>query len=229
MKEISVLGVGMTDRSLRESLRLVSELFSKDGLGTVSFIGTDLLIRAKDDAGLKDALENMDLLVPASVEILEAGGITSVTRHREVAGNYFLTELLKKLAKEKKKIFLIADTQDELVSLREQLLQSAKKLTFFGSFAFDGPDRSEDAVINAINSVIPDVIISVVSAVSQEKLMYSSRSMVNAGVWVSLLGQVRDSLGNKRRFFLSSVIDRFIFKRTLKRFGDDEKEDIGGI
>ncbi len=222
MKEINVLGVSMTDRSLRESLRLVQELGRSPGLGTVCFVDTELLIKAKDDSSLKEALEGMDLLVPASPQILEAGGIKSASRRREVEDNYLLRELLKRFAREKKKIFLLADTQDELVTLREHLLLASQKLTFFGSFAYDGPDNSEDAVVNAINSVIPDVIISVASSPAQELLMHERGSMVNALLWISFQPGIRDSLGDRGPGFFSSVIERFIFKRTLRRFGDGD-------
>ncbi len=215
------MGVSLIDRSLREAMKLLGELLETESLGTVCFLSNELLIKAKDDTDLRDAIQGMDLPVAASVEILEAGGIKSVSRLREVEGNYFIKEMLKKLAREKKKIFLIGNSQDELVTLRETLLSVAGKLTFFGSFAYDGPETSQDAVINAINTIIPDVIISAASSPEQEHLMHNSRNMVNSRVWISLQPEVLKKLGDRKRGgFLSDIIDRLIFKRTLRNFDD---------
>ena len=213
----------MVDHTLRESLRLVGEYLEKGSLSTVCFVSNDLLMKAKDDEELKNAIEGMDLSIASTTQILEAGGIRSVSRIREVEGDYFLRELLKRLAREKKKIFLLGNTQEELVALREQFLSVAGKLTFFGSFALDGPETSEDTIVNAINVIIPDVIISSVDSPRQEMLMASSRSMVNARLWVSLQPEVREALtkGGKSGGFLGSVIDRLIFKRTVKRYDDN--------
>ena len=209
----------MKDRTLRESLRSVGELLSREGLSTVCFVSADLLMRAGEDPELTQALEGMDMLIPASIRILEAGGIRSGTRAREVRGGYHVTELLKRLARDKKKIFLLADSQEELVSLREKLLSMAGRLTFFGSFAMDNPDSSRDAVVNAINSVIPDVIISAANSPEQELLMHGARSMVNARLWISLQPEAMDAALQRSPGFFSSLIDRLRFKQSLRRYG----------
>jgi len=221
MREISVLGVSIADRSLRESLRLLGVYMEEEGLRTVCFLTTDLLMKAKDDKSLKEALEGMDLPVTGSVQILEAGGIKSATRKREVEGNYFLRELIKRLAREKKKIFLIADTQDALVSLREQLLLMEGKLTFFGSYSFDGPEVSDDAVINEINTVIPEVVISASASPRQELIMHGAKDMINARLWISLQDETVKALGSyNKKGFLSEIIDKLIFKRTVKKYDE---------
>lgn len=222
MKEISVLGITMTDYSLREALRLAESYMDGNVLNTICHLNTDLLMKAKDDQELKAAVAGMDMLVPGAVGILEAGGILSMSRRREVEGNFFIREFLKRLARERRKIFLLANTQEELVAMRALLLSMEKKLTFFGSFTYDGPEVSQFAVVNEINSVVPDVIISMVPSPGQEKLMYECRQMVNARVWISFQeGMLKEKEGKGgKTFSLTEFIDRFIFKRTVKKYDD---------
>jgi len=222
MKEISVLGILMTDYSLRESLRLAESYMDGNTLNTICYLNTELMLLAKDDADLRNAVSGMDLLVPGSTEILKAGGILSMSRHREVEGNFFLREVLKRFAKERRRIFLLANTQEELVMMRSSLLQIEQKLTYFGSFTYDGPERSDFAVVNEINSVVPDVIISMVPSPGQEILMNEYARMVNAKLWISLqpgvLKHVNDE--KKRSNIFTKFLDKIIFRRTVKKFDD---------
>ena len=65
------------------------------------------------------------------------------------------------------------------------------------------------------------MIISAASSPEQEHLMHNSRNMVNSRVWISLQPEVLKKLGDRKRGgFLSDIIDRLIFKRTLKNFDD---------
>lgn len=223
MREISVLGVAVRDYSLREALRQVQD-YMKDGvLNTVCYLDMDLLMKARDDSNLKDAIEGMDLLVPGNKEILQAGSLNYGSREREVEGNFFLREVLKRLAKEKRRVFIVADTQEDLVLLREQLLATQPRLTFFGSFSYnDAVGVPEDAVINEINSVIPDVIISRVSSPAQELLVMNGKMMVNAKLWIALQSQSvqAPSAGTGSKPGFLEFVKRHIFKRAVNKFDE---------
>jgi len=230
MKEISVLGIKMNDLSLREALRAADDYMESSRLNTICFLNTELLLKTKDDLELKSAIQGMDMPVAGSVDILSAGGITSRSRRKEVEGNFLIREILHRLAQGKRKVFLLGTSQDALVHMREQFLSVDNKLTFFGSFALDGPEKSNDAIINEINSVVPDVIISVIPSPKQELLMAESRNMVNSSYWVSLQPEMLENLKKvekkKKKNVLSEFINRFIFRTTVKNYaGAGEKSE----
>lgn len=222
MKEISVLGIKMNDMSLREALREAEGYMENFRLNTICFLNTELLMKAKDDMGLRSAIQGMDMHVAGSVEILSAGGISARSRRKEVEGNFLLRELIRRLAYEKSKVFILGGSQDELVHMREVLLKVENKLTFFGSFALDGPEVSNDAIINEINSVVPDVIVSMIPSPEQELLMAESSNMVNAKFWVSIQPEILEALAadsvQKKGFV--DFINRFLFRRTVKKYDD---------
>jgi|GEM_PF-1935705 len=224
MREISVLGISMRDLSLREGLRECDGFMKSGSLSTICFLNTDLLMKAKDDDALRDAIQGMDMLVAGSTDILLSGGVTARSRIKEVKGNFFLRELLKRFAREKKKIFIIGNSDDELVLMREKLLQFASGITFFGSFIYGENEVSGDAIINAVNSVLPDVIISLVESPAQELLMEHSRMMVNSRVWIALRPETLDNTGGGRQAGsrLLRFIESRIFKRTVKKFDESE-------
>lgn len=223
MKEISVLGITMTDYSLREALRAAEEFLESGPLNTMCFLNKELLMKAKDDVSLRNAVQSMDVLLVGNTDILLAGGIATGSRKKEVKENFLMRELLKRLAKEKRKIFLLGESDQALVELRTKLLDIDSGLTFFGSFAFDGPEVSELAIINEINSVVPDVIISLLPSPKQELLMSRNAGMINARLWLSLqqeVLEVKKGQGIGRSFILD-FIDRYIFKKTVERFDDN--------
>lgn len=224
MREISVLGISMRDMSLREGLRECDGFMKGGSLSTVCFLDTDLLMKAKDDDTLRNAIQGMDMLVAGSTDILRGGGVTARSRIKEVRGNFLLRELLKRFAHEKKKIFIIGNSDDELVLMRERLLQFSNRITFFGSCIYGENEVSEDAVINAVNSVLPDVIISMIESPAQELLMERSCKMVNSRIWIALRPETLDNTGagHKSGVGLLKFIESRIFRRTVKKFDESE-------
>lgn len=229
MSTYSVLGISIEEHTLREELELVFGYLESKSLNTVCLLDTELLMKIKDDEPAKKAVSEMDLLVEGSSELLRTGGITSKARIREVDNGFFLQGLLKKLAREKKRIFLIGNSQDELVQMRASLLSMEEKLTFFGSITYGSDDVSADSVINQINTVLPDVVISLVQSPMQELLVHESRQMVNTALWVSLQqGSLDTAAGHISRFkkFLQYV-ETTIFRRTVKDFDNNKTaEDV---
>lgn len=206
-------------------MRRVQDFLGNERLDTICYLDRELMVKASDDEQLKSAICEMDLLIPGNVDILRAGGVKSKSREKEVEGNFFLREILKKLAREKKRVFIVADTQDDLVRLREQLLLIEGRLTFFGSFAYDDLAGTDDAIINEINSVVPDVILSQISNASQEVLMSKSKLMANATLWLALQpSSLATPIVKKQRFpnQMLSFIDRVIFKRAVNQFEDKQ-------
>lgn len=217
MRRMNVLGISLYDLSVREAMRKVDDYLNNGSLNTVSFLTHELLLDAKDDPVVKEALENTDLVIPCSVEILKAAELLGRAREKEVENHQFQYELLHKLAKERRRIFLIAQTQEDLVRLRSSLLEQEEKLTFFGSYAYNELPGESDGIINEINGVLPDVIISMLESPLQERLVQEQKRKVNASLWVCLQeGNLKVSASGGKG--LGSWISNVIFKRAVSRY-----------
>ena len=220
MNIYNVLGVSIEDKSLRQQLEFAFGSLENKSLNTVCLLDTELLMKIKDDETAKAAVMAMDMLVAGSTELLKSGGITSKSRFKEVESGLFLQGFLKKLGHDKKKIFLIGSSQEELKHLREVLLSIENRLTFFGSATYGNDDTSADGVVNNINSVLPDVIISMAESPKQELLVSENRAMVNAAMWVCLqpgnLEIAQGHMGRMKKFI--NYLENRIFRRTVKQF-----------
>ena len=226
MRKMNVLGVELKDYSVKESMKRVLTYLNNGSLDTVCFLTTDLLLEAKDNQELKTNIEEMNMTIPSTVDILQAGETVIRSREKEVESNLFLRELLKRLAREKRKIFLIAETEDEIVHMRETLLRMEDRLVFFGSYAYEMLTGTEDVIINEINNVIPDVIFSRLDSPKQEKLVCENQMKVNAKLWVAFQSanlRIADS-GVLKTGGLHTLIDKTIFKRIVNRYENDKEE-----
>lgn len=222
MKNINVLGVQLNDLSVREAIKLVAVYLNSESLNTVGFVSTNLLLEARDSDSLRESIEGMDIVVPTKPDIIKASGY----REREISNNVFMHEFLKKLSREKRKIFIVGSTEEEQVAIREALLRINDKLVFFGCFSFTDQDGSEDALINEINSVLPDVVISQIDSPRQEEFIHAAKQKVNARIWLSLQKEnlLVAPTGQIKRGKIKDFFDRILFKRVVNKYDSEKNE-----
>lgn len=222
MKSISVLGVQLKDLSVREALKLANVYLNSDSLSTVCFINTGLMLEARDSEEIRNCIESMDMVVPSTADVVSAMGY----HEREIANNNYLREFLRKMSREKRRIFIVGSSEEEQVKIREALLSLDEKLIFFGCFSYTDQAGADDALINEINSVLPDVVISLIDSPMQELLVSRTRYMVNARVWLMLKEEnLRGNTGKiKKVGKVRDFLDRILFKRIVNKYDSEQSE-----
>ena len=103
MQKINILGIGLTDYSLKESLGIVDRYVKYGGLNTILYVTTPMLILAGKDEEEKNCIEDMDLTLCGDADILRVAKITSAGRIYEVEQRVFLKEFLRRLVRGGKK------------------------------------------------------------------------------------------------------------------------------
>ena len=206
MRKITVLGIRLKDYSVRESMRRVAQYLNNGICNTVDFITHDALLLASGDESVRDDLENMDMVIFTSSDILEAANVHSRSRVREIESNLFLKGFLRKLSKEGRSVFLISSTAAKLESLDSSLRSFFGELNIVASVARDETVGGDDFIVNEVNMSMPD------------------RMKINAQLLVIL----RDvslrvtSDGNIRKGGIGDFLLRRIFRRAADNY---EKEN----
>ena len=118
MRRYSVLGISLMDVSAREGLRRAEHFLQTGALNTTSYINAQSLSVASRDEQVKEYLEETDLMFCLEPDILEAAGIASPGRVREIEDRMFLREFLKRLARQHDKVYLLGDTDKQRRSCR---------------------------------------------------------------------------------------------------------------
>lgn len=223
MKKINLLGMEIKDYSVRECMHLANEYLNNGVLNVIYFLSKDVLLEARDSEELRSYINEMDVTVIATSDILHAANITAKSREHEIDRNLFLKGLLRKLEREKKTLYLISNGQDKLENLKLTLQKFESDLIFAGGTAYDPAGEngvSEDDVVNDINSVIPDVIFSDLPTPEQEKLISGEKMKINAKLMIALkddMLKVRDD-GTIKNGGLTNFFSKTIFKSIAEKY-----------
>lgn len=222
MQKINMLGVALTDYSLKESLILLENYMKSGRLNTILYVTPPVLILAGHDEEHKKCIEEMDLTLCGDAELLRMAKLDAPGRMHEVENRIFLKEFLRKMVRGSRKIYLLGESEEELGALRAELEGFQKGLIISGSSVIT---EDTDEIINRINDVAPAAIISRLSHGKQEKYMSQFRPFANAEVW---LGIPKDMmLGTDKGPFRNRIMGKIykkIFRSRMNRFKDESGE-----
>ena len=195
IKKIDIAGLQLDNYTVREMIMRVDRRISEKILTTIEEVNMDTLALAEFDEEVKQSLEACDYTVIADEGILRAVSADTLQRRHEIEDHDFFYELFKRLERNDKKIFVIAESQ-KAVDEAEEVLD-------------DSPGCSEN-LVNEINIVSPDVIASFLPSPAQEKFLLHNREKLLMNLWYGIgnnkfmgkkhgfIGKIRKMLDVKR-------------------------------
>lgn len=225
MQKINILGVELTDYSLKESLILMEKCMGSGRLSTILYVTAPMLMLAGRDEEKKNCIESIDLTLCGDSELLRVSGIESVSRQYEVENQMFLKEFLRRMVREERTIYLLAESEEGLDSLRRELRRFQSGLFIEGSSVVSDETEDMGEIINRINDVAPAAVVSRLPHGRQEQYMMQFKPFINAEVWLGIsadmvLGTVRNPLHQR----IKDLMYKKIFRRELSRFKDENGE-----
>lgn len=218
IKRIEVLGIELDNYTVREAIRQVEVFLEDQMLNTIECVTMQMLMDARTDSVLKETLSALSLTVVGEKQILQAMGIHDAQRLREVKDNDFLSEFFKRLERNKKRIFLLGQTSQQLTECREIITRKFPKLLFAGEYAVEHCGGDAETVINDLNVTTPDVVLSVLPSPYQEHFLAEHKDKINANVWCGLGAK---EIGNAKtgvRAFFHGKMQISRFKNTINQY-----------
>ena len=226
MREINLLGLNLQDYTLREKMRMIDSYLGHGALGTVGFVSTKTLMQAGEDAAQKEWLESTDVVVYCVADILRAGGITARSRLKEIENNSFLNELMRRIARERRTVYLIADTQESMQILESDLEDGQVQIAGKYILQEEGVDVKADAVINDINDKVPNVVLTLSAYPLQAAFVFHNKSRINADLWVGLpKDRPVSGEGGKKQHLFVRKLQRKLFQRKVHQYENQEKTE----
>ncbi len=214
MRKIQLLGITLQDYSVKEAMKRVDQFLSDGKVSAITFVTTDGLMKAQKDELLRDFLSKVDLTIAADVDILKAANIQTKNRMREIENNDFLIEFLKKLVRANSTIVLLTDTNEKLLELEKHLLEYQSGLRIVAGMSLDQMAADDDALINQINMLAPNILISEIESMKREEIFEKGRLMLNTEVWLMIKSGMPLV---KRRENVFRRISQRIFKNTFRK------------
>ena len=94
-----------------------------------------------------------------------------------------------------------------------------------GEYILTDFSKGMEALINEINDVVPNVIISRFAYPTQEQLMFENRKMINADIWFALPEHKLVHTGKRSRYAkLLMLFYKKTFKKKLSQYNNEKAE-----
>lgn len=226
MRNMHVLGVELQDYTVREAMKK-TDLYLKEGkVCTIAYITTRGLIAAEHSEEIRTFLSRIDLTVAADSDILRAAGVANRNRIREIDEDEFMKEFLKKLVRGKKTVYLLTGTGEQMEVLEKNLRSYQENLRIVGRFSLDTLEKDEDWLINEMNGLVPNVIISNISSPQRETFFETNHMKMNASIWLMLKDEVVHARYKRSLFWrIGDVVANKLFMRKVVQYLSQDKEE----
>ncbi|MBO6015929.1 MAG: hypothetical protein J6P60_05000 [Lachnospiraceae bacterium] len=226
MRKVQVLSVSLYDYTVRESLCKVEEYLAQGKASTIAYVSKEGILDADENERIKEFYNKLDLTIFTDPDILRAANVETRNRVREIEENVFIQEFLKKMIRQKRTIYLLAQTDAELAGLEMSLRSYQENLKIIGRFALEHLDSDEDFIVNEINMLQPSVLISILPLYRRMDFYDANHMKLNANIWLMLKNDVE--LQHKKKNLLHRISDKFlsnVFKKRVLEYENEKETD----
>lgn len=181
---IEVMGVVLDCLTAKEAMLQAMQFMENDLVDTIEILSMKDLMNGREDTEWQDRVNECGLVMPGEAEILKAADAGGGNVERETADHIFVKLFLKYLQKNQKKIFLLAETEEDLQDTTDALRRYNRGIRLAGSGVVKPEDNRDESVVNEINGTETDCILSVLASPYQEQFISRNRALLNAKVWL---------------------------------------------
>lgn len=194
----SVLDIELDNATAKEAMRKAMKYMQTEPLSIVEVINADVLVKSKENEMLKDNIAQADMVLAGECSVLELAGITDRRKLQETESQPFIKMLLRFFHKNHSRIFLLTESTEEKIRLTEYLTEYYNGIRVVGGEAVSDDRSSDDMILNSINGVETDCVMSMLPAPQQEAFVVRNRILLNTRMWLGL-GKNVQLLHNKRK------------------------------
>lgn len=212
-EKINIFDVEIPCIKAKEAMIRAMDYMEQESLNTIELLSMKMLLNGQEDTQWKEQLNGLSMILPGSVEILEAAQVKDSTLLRETDDKLFLRMFMKYMQKNHKKLFLLAESEEELDKAKELLSRQNRGIQIIGKAVITQDGELIQNVINAINGTETDCILSVLSSPFQEQFIQKNKALLNARVWLGCGTAFRQNFEDMR---LNNRIRHFVMKRLFR-------------
>lgn len=213
LKKIDILGIEVDNYTVREAMMQVENYLDNTIMNTIETIDMKMLELAGQDETVRACIEQLDLAVIGEKEILIAADVHSSQRLSETINHDFFREFIKRIIRNHKRVFLLAETIAQEEQLEHFLVGKYEQIEVAGHCAIEEKSNDFESVVNEINSASADVIFSILPSPLQEQFLTENKSKLDAKIWYGLS---RDYAPRSRISRISQIAGRLIHKKKLQ-------------
>lgn len=221
--KINVLELELHNDTAKEAMQKVMDYMRTDPLNIVEFISSDSLLLSKDDEVLRDNIAQSDLVLTVEKSFLELAGVTDRRRLQEAENGLLLKMMLHYFHKNRSRVFLLVESEEDRTRLKDYFEGYYSGIDIVGTEIVSKDSSMDDMILNCINGVEAECVISVLPSPLQEAFVVRNKILLNARLWLGLGKKMKLPL-NKRE---KKPVRDFLIKLFLKREIEKEKQKRG--
>lgn len=221
--KINVLELELHNDTAKEAMQKVMDYMRTDPLNIVEFISSDSLLLSKDDEVLRDNIAQSDLVLTVEKSFLELAGVTDRRRLQEAESGLLLKMILHYFHKNRSRVFLLVESEEDRTRLKDYFEGYYSGIDIVGTEIVSKDSSMDDMILNCINGVEAECVISVLPSPLQEAFVVRNKILLNARLWLGLGKKMKLPL-NKRE---KKPVRDFLIKLFLKREIEKEKQKRG--
>lgn len=217
-EKIQVLGVPIDGLTAKEAMQKTIQFMEKDPINTVEVLAGQSVIELVETGNLREKLEKMDLLVVGDKTLLELSHVEDRKLMKEAETNLFLKMFMRYLDKGKKRVFLLAGSEEERNEFQKYVEKYHGNVTISGTAAIEDKPGVDDMIINKINGAEAECILSILPSPFQENFAERSAHLLDAKLWLGIgqgIKNIRHS--NVRKNRIRDMVVKFLLKSEIKK------------
>jgi N-acetylglucosaminyldiphosphoundecaprenol N-acetyl-beta-D-mannosaminyltransferase len=195
--KVNILGVMFDNVTMQEAVEHSLEIVASGGQGYVVTPNPEIVMMARKDAALMDALAGAALTLPDGAGITLAARMLKTPLRERVPGIDFAAALLEKAAHIGCRVYLLGAAAGVAEEAGRRLAEKHPGLVVCG--ASDGYFTDSDVVVEAINALEPDILFVGLGAPKQELWMAGNIERLATRLCVGLGGSLDVFAGNAKR------------------------------
>ena len=114
IEKMNIFDVEIPILTAKEAMIRAMQYLESESVDTIELVSMDMLMKERENAQWKEQINALTMLLPENTEILKAAEIENEKLFRETEENVFLKMFMKYMQKNHKKIFLLADSEENL-------------------------------------------------------------------------------------------------------------------
>lgn len=189
LKKIDLLGMSIDNYTVREAALQLDIFLSSTALNIIETVTVEKILLAEGNPKMQECFREADLTLIGDKELLgflSGKDQTSAQRIREVKDNEFLYEMIRRVVRNQKRVFLLAMTGKEVDKLQAFFEAEAERFKIAGSYSVEECGTDSDTIVNEINGATPDIVISAMTSPYEEEFILEHRGKLSLGIWIGI-------------------------------------------
>ncbi len=211
---MNVLDIGIDHCSAKEAFRKTIEYLDSAPVNLVETVTVEGFMQMEEFPQLKEQIRTFDLVMAGDSTVLEAAGVTERKLYKETEERVYLRMVLQYLHKHHKRLYLLAESEEEGRKLYQFIQKHYRGLQIVGLAKISAQNRADDMLVNDMNAEETDCIIAALTSPLQEDFILRNKNLLDTRLW---LGISKSSLPGQKRGILTDRIGLFLAKHLFRK------------